>query len=150
MSVHASAESETVGDRLDPKGIHAQDSRALVTDRQAIDASCRGPVLLFMGSSVVWLLVGTVLALLASIKLHIPTSWANTPGSPSAGSARPSRYCRLRLVGHGRPGHVHLAVCRLCRVPLRFPQMLVIAGIVWNIGTAAGLVGVLAGPIQQH
>jgi len=36
-------------------------------------------------------------------------------------------------------------VCRLCRVPLRFPQMIIIAGIIWNIGIAAGLFGILAG-----
>jgi len=72
MSAPASTETGSVGDRLDPQGIHAQDTAQLLSERQAIDASCRAPVLLFMGSAVVWLMVGTVLALLASIKMQQP------------------------------------------------------------------------------
>ena len=37
-----------------------------------IDASCRVPVLFFFISGLAWLLAGTVLALVASIKLHTP------------------------------------------------------------------------------
>jgi cytochrome c oxidase cbb3-type subunit I len=37
-----------------------------------IDASCRVPVLFFFLSGLAWLLAGTVLALVASIKLHTP------------------------------------------------------------------------------
>lgn len=145
MSVPAPT-TEIVGDRLDPKGIHTDETAQLVSERQAIDASCRAPVLLFMGSSVAWLLVGTLLGLLASIKLHHPTflgdySWL------TFGRVRPAH---LDIVAFGWAAMVGLGtsiwtVCRLCRVPLRFPQMLVIAAIIWNIGTIAGLAGVLGG-----
>lgn len=138
--------SERTGDRLDPRGIHTDETAQLISVRQEIDASCRGPVLLFMGSAVFWLLVGTVLALLASIKLHSPTflgsySWL------TFGRVRPSH---LDIVAYGWSAMVGLGVsiwtvCRLCRVPLRFPQMLAMAAIIWNIGVAAGLVGILAG-----
>src|SRR5580704_6786361 len=41
-------------------------------ERAAIDASCRGPVLFFASSAVFWLLAGTLLAVIASTKLHSP------------------------------------------------------------------------------
>src|SRR5437763_867411 len=42
-------------------------------ERHAIDESCRGPLLYFAASAVVWLLVGSLLAGIASFKLHEPT-----------------------------------------------------------------------------
>ena len=50
-------------------------------DRAAIDASCRLPVLSFFASAVFWLIVGTVFALLASIKLHNPLFAVEIPAS---------------------------------------------------------------------
>ena len=147
MSAPVPSETELVGDRLDPGGIQAQATAQLLSERQAIDASCKAPVLLFIGSSVFWLMVGTILALIASIKLHSPTFLSGYPFLTFGRvPPRASRYGRLRLgsamVGLG----VSIwTVCRLCRVPLRFPQMLVLAAIIWNLGTAAGLVGILAG-----
>src|SRR6266496_5269713 len=38
----------------------------------AIDASCRWPLLLLFSSGLCWLVLGTVLALISSIKLHAP------------------------------------------------------------------------------
>src|SRR4051812_24390690 len=37
-----------------------------------IDASCRGPVLLLFFSAAKWLVLGSILALIASVKLHAP------------------------------------------------------------------------------
>ena len=52
---------------------------AAARERRAIDASCRGPVLYFAASAVFWLLIGSVLALLASFKMHSPYFLTNTP-----------------------------------------------------------------------
>src|ERR1700682_6819042 len=41
-------------------------------ERALIDASPRVPVLMFYTSAIVWLLIGTVLAMFVSIKLHEP------------------------------------------------------------------------------
>ena len=41
-------------------------------ERALIDASTRVPVLMFYTSAIVWLLIGTVLAMFVSIKLHEP------------------------------------------------------------------------------
>lgn len=140
-------EPERAGDRLDPGGIHTDETQlSLELDRQAIDRSCKYPVLLFFASSVVWLMVGTILALIASIKLHTPTFLDNLPWL-TFGRVRPAH---LDAVAFGWSAMVGLGasiwtVCRLCRVPLRFPQMIVFAGILWNVGVTAGLIGVLSG-----
>src|SRR5881396_3599207 len=57
-----------------------QESAAVVSARAGqqrltpaqIDASCRWPLLLLFGSGVCWLVLGTVLSLIVSIKLHAP------------------------------------------------------------------------------
>ena len=41
-------------------------------ERAAIDRSVRLPVLFFLTSGLVWLLLSTLLGLLASVKLHSP------------------------------------------------------------------------------
>src|SRR5437660_12200424 len=46
-------------------------------ERALIDASTRVPVLMFYTSAIVWLLIGTLLAMLVSIKMHSPDLLAN-------------------------------------------------------------------------
>ncbi|HVL11418.1 MAG TPA: hypothetical protein VM529_02565, partial [Gemmata sp.] len=48
------------------------DRERAAAERAGIDESCCGPVLFFAAGAVVWLLVGSVLAFLASTKLHSP------------------------------------------------------------------------------
>ena len=56
-----------------------------------IDESMRAPALLFVGASVFWLLVGSLLAIIASIKLHTP-----------------SFLCDLEWITFGRARAAHL------------------------------------------
>ena len=58
-------------------------------ERAGIDASCRGPVLFFAASAVVWLLVGSLMALLASFKFHTPWLLSTEPAL-TFGRVRPS------------------------------------------------------------
>src|ERR1041384_5514078 len=44
-----------------------------------IDASCRWPLLLLFCSGICWLVFGTGLALISSIKLHAPGFLADSP-----------------------------------------------------------------------
>src|SRR5881398_760267 len=46
-------------------------------ERALIDASTRVPVLMFYTSALVWLLIGTLLAMAVSIKMHAPDLLAN-------------------------------------------------------------------------
>ncbi|MFM7816334.1 MAG: hypothetical protein ACKPGI_05115, partial [Verrucomicrobiota bacterium] len=61
--------SSSVMAALSPRDTGASSSRAELAE---IDESCRGSVLLFFLSGMAWLLLGSVLALIASYKLHAP------------------------------------------------------------------------------
>src|SRR6188768_2802876 len=95
---------------------------ASARERRAIDASCRVPVLYFATSAVIWLLVGSVLALLASFKLHSPYFLTNTP-ELTFGRVR---MAHLQAVGLGWSALVGVAaciwlMCRLSRADLIYP-----------------------------
>src|SRR5262245_36089304 len=97
-------------------------------ERALIDESARGPVLLFFGTALFWMLVGTVFALLASYKLHNPTfldgvSWL------TFGRLRPAH---LNAVAYGWVslsgfGILLWLMARLSRSPIRLPGLLVAA-----------------------
>jgi cytochrome c oxidase cbb3-type subunit I len=139
-------------------------------DRAAIDASCRLPVLLFFATAIIWLLIGTVFALLASIKLHNPNFAIEVPpgvayymeqlepmippgsvdainGALTFGRVRPAH---LNTVAYGWGATVALGVsiwlmARLCRVELRYPYLVSAAGVLWNIGMVVGTGAILFG-----
>ena len=101
----------------------------------AIDASCRKPILLLFGAGVVWLMIGTVLALLASWKLHEPALLTD--------------HAWLTF-GRIRPAHTHAVVygfafqaamgvtlwlvSRLGRTPLWHPGIATCGALFWNLG----------------
>ncbi|MCC7518475.1 MAG: cbb3-type cytochrome c oxidase subunit I [Verrucomicrobiae bacterium] len=127
-----------------PKGPKAALADAL--DRAAIDASCRLPVLLFFGSAIAWLLVGSVFALLAAIKLTTPEFLADHAWL-TFGRVRPAH---LNAVAYGWSSTAAIGVAiwlmaRLCRVPLRHARILVAAAVLWNLGVAIGVTAILAG-----
>src|SRR5947208_1704653 len=104
-------------------------------ERAAIDASCRGPVLAFASSAVAWLLVGSLLALVASIKLHSPYFLT---GSAELTFGR-MRMAHLQAVGIGWASLATVAaalwlMCRLSRAELIYPKMLYVAAALWNVG----------------
>lgn len=117
--------------------------RALLAE---IDASCRTPVMLLFSFSLVWLLIGTVFALITSFKMHMPDllgdiSWL------TFGRVRPAH---LNSVVYGFASQAGIGVtlwlmCRLCRTPLTFGWVMNLAAIFWNVGVAIGIAGILAG-----
>ena len=107
---------------------------ASASDRRAglaeIDASCRLPVLYFVFSGLAWLLIGTGLALLASMKLHLPEFLAECPVF-TFGRVRPAH---LNAVVYGFASQTGIGValwilCRLCRAPLVAPGLIAVANI---------------------
>ena len=119
-------------------------------ERRAIDLSCRVPVLYFAVSAAFWLLVGSALAILASIKLHSPYFFT---GSPELTFGR-VRMAHLQAVGigwsamAGMGGAIWL-MSRLTRAVLIYPKLLVLAGTLWNIGMILNIVGTLGGDAQS-
>jgi len=116
---------------------------AEVTD---VDTSARGPLLLMIGSSLVWLLVSGVLALLTSIQLHTPGFLADcsflTYGRAQA--LQESAFI------YGWMANAGLAVAlwilgRLGGSPLRALNWTVVGTLFWNLAIAIGLIGIATG-----
>jgi cytochrome c oxidase cbb3-type subunit I len=129
-----------------PPAPTAADRAQAASERREIDTSCRGPVLYYAASAVFWLLVGTVLAVIASIKLHSPYFLTDSPYL-TFGRVR---MAHLQAVGIGWSGMSAMAggcwlMCRLSRATLPYPKFLVLAATLWNIGMVLNVGGILAG-----
>jgi cytochrome c oxidase cbb3-type subunit 1 len=121
-------------------------------ERAVLDRSCRTPCLVFFVSSIFWLIVGTLFALIASTKLHTPEfmvslPWIGDVGALTFGRIRPAH---LNAVIYGWSSTAAIAVCiwlmaRLCRVPVMHSWILVTAGVLWNLGVLIGIGGILLG-----
>ena len=112
----------------------------------AIDASAKWPVIIFVVSGLIWLLVGTGFALIASFKMHTP----GFLGDYEWLTFGRARSAHLNAVIYGWSTNVAFAVAfwlmaRLSRAALRHAGVLVIAACFWNLGVTIGVVGILAG-----
>ena len=109
-------------------------------ERAEIDASTRIPVLLFFGSAIFWLLMGSFLGLVSAWKMTNPGLF-DSVGWLTFGRLRPAH---LNLVAYGWAVPAAIGVglwltARLCRVPLMHSKLLVSAAIIWNLGILVGL-----------
>jgi cytochrome c oxidase cbb3-type subunit I len=123
-----------------PEGVSPQAERA------EIDASTRGPVLFFFGSAIFWLLVGSVFALIAAIKMHAP-DFLSAWGPLAFGRVRPVHH-NLVVYGWATCAGIGVGIwlmARLCRARLVGGGILIVAAIVWNLGVLIGAVGILLG-----
>lgn len=112
----------------------------------SIDTQARGPLLLLIGSAVVWLVISGIFALLTSIQLHSPQfltdcSWF-TFGRAQA--------LRETAFIYGWAANAGLAIAlwvlgRLGGYPLRGLNWTVAGTLFWNLGVTAGLVGIATG-----
>lgn len=115
-------------------------------DRVAqIDRSVRAPVAWLAGFGALWLALGSVLALIASIKLHLP-DFLNTE-CLTFGRVRALQSVAL---GYGWSFNAALAVGlwlmhRLGRVELRHAWVAVLGALAWNLALAQGAVAVAGG-----
>lgn len=133
---------ESLASSLDPRASIPPERAEL----HVIDRSTRGPALLFILAGVFWLMVGTLLALVASWKMHNP-EMLSTAEWLTFGRVRPAH---MNAVVYGWSTNAAFAVsfwlmARLCRTPLRHAGMLYVSGTMWNIGVLIGLVGILRG-----
>jgi cytochrome c oxidase cbb3-type subunit 1 len=116
-------------------------------ERARVDASCKWPVIVWFSSGVFWLLVGSALALIASIKLHNPEWLFPDLSSLTFGRVRAAHLSSVSL-GWSFSMAIAVAVwqmCRLSRCELIYPGMLVFAAAVWNVAMVLGVGGILAG-----
>ena len=117
----------------------------------AIDLHARGPLLLLLGSGLVWLIVSGVLALIVSVQLHTPDFLARcawfTYGRAQALQETAFIYGWLANVGLALGLWV---LGRLGGESLRAGNWITIGGLFWNLGVTLALVGIMAGDATGH
>jgi cytochrome c oxidase cbb3-type subunit 1 len=121
-------------------------SACACADISEIDASCRVPLLVLFGGAALWLVVGLLLGLAASMSFHKPDMFANcaclTYGHAQAASND------LLLYGFAIPaalGVVLWVLARLSQAPLALPIVPVVAANLWHLGVLLGTAGILMG-----
>ena len=112
----------------------------------AVDLSVRLPVLLFFGSSILWLLLSSVFGVLAAIKLNVPDVLTNfgwlTIGRLYPMATSSFAYGWAASAGIGAALWI---MARLTNAPLRFGGLTLTAWLLWNLGLTLGVFGILYG-----
>jgi len=121
------------------------DARELAA-RAAADESSRLLTFVFMGCSVLWLLVASATGLIASIKLHAP-DWLGAYEWLTFGRIR---TLHLNAMSYGFLSSAGLGIAfwllpRLLKTPLRGMRLALFGGVLWNAGLVAGMGAVAAG-----
>jgi cytochrome c oxidase cbb3-type subunit 1 len=114
--------------------------------RQRMDEAAALPVLLYFGSAIIWLLLGTLFGLGASLKFDAP-DWLGTIPWLTFGRIRPAHlnavvYGWASLAG---AGCLVWLTSRLCQVPIQWRGCLVASVALWNLGLVYGTGSILFG-----
>src|SRR5579859_2766097 len=115
-------------------------------DSSEIDRSCCVPLLALLGGAALWLVVGSVLGLIASIKFHAPDFLADCAWL-TYGRLQPAADDAL-LYGFCLPAGLGVALwvlARLSQTPLRGAIVPIVAANLWHLGVLVGLVAILIG-----
>jgi cytochrome c oxidase cbb3-type subunit 1 len=111
-----------------------------------IDASCRVPLLALFGGAALWLVVGLLLALLASLTFHAPEMFAHCPFA-TYGHLAPAAN-DLLVYGFAIPAGLGVMLwifARLSQAELVLPLVPVVAANLWHLGVFIGLATILCG-----
>jgi len=111
-----------------------------------IDASCRAPVLVLFVCAAVWLVTASVLALLTSLKLHMPQLLAGCPWF-TYGRLQPMQMNALiyGFAVQAALGTSLWMIARLGRTRLVQPGYVVVGALLWNLGVKLGVFGIQIG-----
>src|SRR5439155_16958419 len=108
--------------------------------------SCRIPLLVLFGGAAFWLVLSSVLGVLASLKFHNPNLLADYAWL-TYGRVRPAATCAF-LYGFAIPAGLGVGLwilARLGRTTLVQPILITLGITLWNLGVLLGLAGILAG-----
>jgi len=111
-----------------------------------IDASCRVPLLALFGGAALWLVVGLLLALIASLNFHMPEKFANCP-LLTYGRVQPAANDAI-IYGFAIPAALGVLLwifARLSQTELVLPLVPIVAANIWHLGVFVGIVGILIG-----
>ncbi|MGB8367794.1 MAG: cbb3-type cytochrome c oxidase subunit I [Verrucomicrobiia bacterium] len=117
-----------------------------VSPTESVDASLRVPLLALFGGAAFWLVVSSVLAMIASIKFHAPDFLAACPVL-TYGRVQPAADDAL-LYGFCIPAGLGVMLwlfAQLGQTPLRGAIVPVVAAKLWHLGVLVGLAGILSG-----
>lgn len=125
-------------------------ARDLSADVTGIDAAARGPLLLLLGSGIVWLVISGVLALITSLQLHSPHFLSQysflTYGRTAAMQESAFVYGWAANAGLG----IALWVLgRLGGNALRGANWVFAGCAFWNVGVTVALVGIAVGDMTS-
>ena len=113
-----------------------------VSNSGEVDASLRVPLFALFGGAAFWLVVGPVLALIASIKFHAPDFLADCPWL-TYGRVQPAADDAL-LYGFCIPAGLGVLLwlfAHLGQTPLRGAIVPVVAAKLWHLGVLVGVGG---------
>ena len=117
-------------------------------DYSTIDASCRVPLLPLFGGAALWLVVGLVFALVASLTFHphMPEKFGNC-AFLTYGRLVPAANDAI-VYGFAIPaalGVILWVFARLSETELVLPLVPIVASNIWHLGVLIGLVDILIG-----
>ncbi len=113
---------------------------------ELINQSCRWPVLMLFAGALLWLVLGLLLGVLSSVKMHAPAFWANCEWV-TFGRLRPG-FINVLVYGFATQAALGSAlwiVARLSRIELLLGGLVFAGGLLLNAGVAVGLLQILAG-----
>src|ERR1700676_1652436 len=129
-----------------PVPIDVPTSETEQIERALIDASTRVPVLMFYTSAIAWLLLGTVLAMFVSIKLHAPDMFSGI-SFLTWGRVRPA-HTNIMIYGWAAMAGMGTSIwlmAAFCRTVLRHPLLIITGAGFWNLGVLLGVGAIIAG-----
>ena len=113
---------------------------------QGTDASCRAPLFVLFVGAAVWLAIGSLLALIASIKFHGPQLLANVAWL-SYGRVHEAALA-AQLYGFILPAGFGVALWLFSSLggnKVVQPWLTAVGGIVWNVGVLVSVLSILDG-----
>ncbi len=130
-------------DRTEPRA-------QVAADVTAIDVAARSPVLLLLGSGLVWLMISGVLALITSIQLHSPQFLSQYSFlTYGRGEAMRETAFIYGWAGNAGLGVALWLLARLGGNPLRGLNWAFAGTLFWNLGLLLGLIGIGAGEMTS-
>ncbi len=111
-----------------------------------IDASCRVPLLVLFNGAALWLILGVVFSLIASLTFHKPEMFANCSCLTYGHAVTIAND--LLVYGFAIPaalGVILWIFARLSQAELVLPIVPVAAAHLWHLGVFVGVVGILSG-----
>ncbi len=111
-----------------------------------IDASCRLPLLVLFGGAAIWLFVGLLVAILASLTFHKPDLLACCPFMTYGHLvAAANDLLVYGFAVQAALGVILWILARLSQVDLELPLVSFAGANLWNLGVILGVVAVIAG-----